>query len=132
MEYIGRVPAPPLDSLIDDLYCLTGHPPYRRMKVPPLPSAHLFVNLTGPIRLYGAEKAKELAGERTVTVNAGDVGGQVLAAGLFDEVAMDVVRVVFGSGKRWFGQVDGQHLLEDPHVVIQGDRVLHLRFKVRR
>jgi DNA-binding NarL/FixJ family response regulator len=25
-----------------------------------------------------------------------------------------------------------QHLLEDPHVVIQGDRVLHLRFKVRR
>jgi hypothetical protein len=27
---------------------------------------------------------------------------------------------------------DGQHLLEDPHVVLQGDRVLHLRFKVRR
>ena len=57
MEYIGRVPAPPLDSFIDDLYCLTGHPPYRRMKVPPLPSAHLFVNLAGPIRLYGADPA---------------------------------------------------------------------------
>jgi dihydrofolate reductase len=65
-------------------------------------------------------------------VNAGDVGGQVLAAGLVDEVAMDVVPVVFGSGKRYFGRIDGQHLLEDPHVVIQGDRVLHLRFKVRR
>jgi hypothetical protein len=48
-----------------------------------------------------------------------------------DEVAMDVVPVVFGSGKRYFGNIDGQRLLEDPHVVIQGDRVLHLRFKVR-
>jgi dihydrofolate reductase len=78
------------------------------------------------------EKAQELAGERTIAVNAGEVGGQVLAAGLVDEVAMDVVPVVFGSGKRFFGGIDGQHLLDDPHVVIQGERVLHLRFKVRR
>jgi len=78
------------------------------------------------------DKAQELAGERTVAVNAGEVGGQILAAGLVDEVALDVVPVVFGSGKRYFGSVEGRHLLEDPHVVIQGDRVLHLRFKVRR
>lgn len=77
-------------------------------------------------------KAKELAGERTVAVNAGEVGGQILAAGLVDEVAMDIVPVVFGSGKRFFGSIDGQHLLHDPHVVIQGEGVLHLRFKVRR
>ena len=77
-------------------------------------------------------KAQELAGDRTVAVNAGDVGGQILAAGLVDEVAMDVVPVVFGSGKRYFGRIDGQLLLEDPHVVVQGERVLHLRFKVRR
>jgi dihydrofolate reductase len=76
-------------------------------------------------------KAKELAGERTVAVAAGDVGGQAFALGLVDEVAMDVVPVVFGSGKRYFGPVDAQHLLEDPHVVIQGDRVLHLRYRVR-
>jgi dihydrofolate reductase len=75
-------------------------------------------------------KAEELAGGRTVSVNAGIVGGQILAAGLVDEVAMDVVPVVFGSGKRYFGTVSGQHLLADPHVVIQGERVLHLRFRV--
>ncbi|GAB3495648.1 hypothetical protein GCM10027521_45000 [Amycolatopsis cihanbeyliensis] len=40
-----------------------------------------------------------------------------------DEVRMDVVPVVFGSGKRYFGSVDAQHLLEDPDVVIQGNRV---------
>ena len=77
-------------------------------------------------------EAKERAGDRVVAVCAGDVGAQALALGLVDEVAMDVVPVVFGSGKRYFGSVDGQHLLEDPTVVIQGDRVLHLRYPVRR
>ena len=78
-------------------------------------------------------KARELAGDdRTVGVAAGDVGGQALALGLVDEVAMDVVPVVFGSGKRYFGSVAAQHLLEDPHVVVPGSRVLHLRYRVRR
>lgn len=77
-------------------------------------------------------KAKELAGDRTVEVAAGDVGGQMLAAGLVDEVRMDVAPVVLGSGKRYFGSVDSQHLLEDPDVVVQGNRVLHLRYRVRR
>ncbi len=93
----------------------------------PEASYHFLDDVTAAI-----EKAKELAGERDVAVNAGNVGGQIYGAGLVDEVAMDVVPVVFGSGKRYFGNVDGQHLLEDPHVVIQGDRVLHLRFKARR
>jgi len=76
-------------------------------------------------------RAQELAGDRLVEVAAGDVGGQVLASGLVDEVRMDVVPVVFGSGKRFFGSVEAQHMLEDPDV-IQGDRVLHLRYRVRR
>lgn len=77
-------------------------------------------------------KAQELAGDRLVEVAAGDVGGQALAAGLVDEVRMDVAPVVLGSGKRFFGSVDAQHLLDDPDVVIQGNRVLHLRYPVRR
>ncbi|WBB87937.1 dihydrofolate reductase family protein [Micromonospora sp. WMMC264] len=77
-------------------------------------------------------RAQELAGDRIVEVAAGDVGGQALAAGLVDEVRMDVVPVVFGSGKRFFGSVDAQHLLEDPDVVLPDERVLHLRYRVRR
>jgi dihydrofolate reductase len=76
--------------------------------------------------------AQELAGDRTVEVAAGDVGGQMLAAGLVDEVAMDVAPVVLGTGKRFFGSVAAQHLLEDPDVVIASNRVLHLRYRVRR
>ena len=74
--------------------------------------------------------AKDLAGDRDVAITAGDVGGQALALGLVDEVAMDVVPVVFGSGKRYFGSVDGQIMLADPDVVLQGRRVLHVRYSV--
>ncbi|VTR76539.1 dihydrofolate reductase family protein [Cellulomonas hominis] len=76
--------------------------------------------------------AQKLAGDRTVEVAAGDVGGQVLAAGLVDEVRMDVAPVVLGSGKRFFGAVDAQHLLDGPDVALRGNRVLHLRYRVRR
>jgi dihydrofolate reductase len=41
-------------------------------------------------------KTQARAGDRVVEVAAGDVGGQVLAAGLVDEVRMDVVPVVSG------------------------------------
>ena len=76
--------------------------------------------------------ARSLAGDGVVALSAGNVAGQALSLGLVDVVAMDVVPVVFGSGKRYFGHLDGQHLLEDPDVVLQGDRVLHLRYPVRR
>jgi dihydrofolate reductase len=151
MEYVGRVPAPPLDRMweaigtsvmgrhfFDLVNGWEGQPPAgdhvvvvsHRPKPEgwhPEASYHFVDGVTAAI-----DKAQELAGERTVIVNAGDMGSQILAAGLVDEVAMDVVPVVFGSGKRYFGSIHGQHLLEDPHVVIQGDRVLHLKFKVRR
>ena len=55
MEYVSRVPAPPLDRFIDDIYCLTGIPSHRRMTVPPMPSAHLFINLGGPARLWHSD-----------------------------------------------------------------------------
>ncbi|MFF0726606.1 dihydrofolate reductase family protein [Streptomyces sp. NPDC004134] len=125
-------------TLFDQVNGWEGRPPAgdhvvvvsHRPKPPgwhPEASCHFADSVPGAI-----DTARELAGERVVAVNAGDAGAQALAAGLVDEVAMDVVPVVFGSGRRYFGGIDGQHLLEDPHVVIQGEGVLHLRFKVRR
>jgi AraC-like DNA-binding protein len=55
MEYLSRVPTPPLDRFIDDIYVLTGVPRHRRMNVPPMPSAHLYVNLGGPVRLWDSD-----------------------------------------------------------------------------
>lgn len=77
--------------------------------------------------------AKELAGDDDIGIGAGDVGGQALELGLVDAVAIDVVPVVFGHGKPYFGSfADGARMLGDPDVIIQGTGVLHLRYPVRR
>ncbi|GGX63431.1 hypothetical protein [Streptomyces fructofermentans] len=77
-------------------------------------------------------KAKEPAEERTVAVAAGDMGGPAFALGLVDEVATDEVPVALGTGTRHFGATDAHHVPEDPHVVVRGDRVPHLLYRVRR
>ncbi|MFT2016249.1 AraC family transcriptional regulator [Streptomyces sp. 796.1] len=53
MEYVFRVPRPPLDGLIDDLYYLEGAPPYARLMLPPMPAGLLIVNLGAPFRIRG-------------------------------------------------------------------------------
>jgi dihydrofolate reductase len=81
----------------------------------------------------GIARAQELAGEGEIGVGAGEVGGQALSLGLIDHVAIDIVPVVFGRGKPYFGTLaDGHLMLEDPEVVIQGDGVLHVRYPVHR
>jgi dihydrofolate reductase len=77
--------------------------------------------------------AKELAGDKDVAVNPGSIAGQAFAAGLVDEVLVDLVPVLLGDGVRYFGDYAGTSplLLENPEVV-QGDRVTHLRYRVRR
>ena len=57
VEYVSRVPRPPLDGLIDDLYYLQGTPPYPRLTLPPMPGALLIVNLGAPFRIRGGTDA---------------------------------------------------------------------------
>lgn len=51
VEYVSRVPRPPLDGLIDDLYYLAGASPYARLLLPPSPAAFLILNLGAPFRI---------------------------------------------------------------------------------
>jgi dihydrofolate reductase len=81
----------------------------------------------------GIAAAKDISGDKDVSVMAGDIGGQALAAGLVDEVALDVVPLIMGEGVPFFGHATlGTTMLENPDDVVQGDRVLHLRYRVRR
>jgi len=58
VEYVSRVPRPPLDGLIDDLYYLRGAPPYALLTLPAAPTALLIVNLGAPFRIRaGSETA---------------------------------------------------------------------------
>lgn len=77
-------------------------------------------------------QATEHAGDGTVVVCAGDVGGQVVCAGLADELAIDLAPVFLGQGKKFLGSATDEIVLDDPHVVLQGERVLHLRYRLRR
>ena len=78
-------------------------------------------------------KAQELAGDRDVTVSAGTMARQCLELGLLDEVAVDLVPVVMGKGRPYFGEMPIEDVpLGDPTSCVQGDRVTHLRFPVTR
>ncbi len=77
-------------------------------------------------------KAREIAGDKDVTIASANVIQQALDLGLVDEVCVSLVPVLFGEGVPYFSKLDGGHvLLEDP-VVVQGRRALHLRYPVRR
>ena len=59
------------------------------------------------------------------------MAGQALAAGLLDEVAIDLVPVLLGSGHPYFGDIAPEEVrLGDPTSVVSSTRVTHLRFPV--
>ena len=79
-------------------------------------------------------QAREFCGDREVDVAAGQIGGQALRLGLIDQVVMNVVPVVFGAGRPYFGALGpGEAItLADPTRIAQGDRVTHLLYDVQR
>jgi dihydrofolate reductase len=77
--------------------------------------------------------AQKIAGDKTVAVAAGTIARQCLELGLLDEVAVDLVPVVMGEGKPYFGAMGlTDVMLDNPTVCIRGDRVTHLVFPVLR
>ncbi|TDP96342.1 dihydrofolate reductase family protein [Labedaea rhizosphaerae] len=74
-------------------------------------------------------RAKEAAGDKVVYVLGADIGRQLLAAGLLDELSLHIAPVLLGGGARLF---DG----ELAELVAEGDPVigtaLHQRYRVQR
>jgi dihydrofolate reductase len=77
-------------------------------------------------------QAKAAAGDKDVSLTGGDLLGQALAAGLVDELQVDLVPVVFGTGVRFFGAFGGPPALLGNPRIVAGDRVTHLRFEVSK
>src|SRR4029077_11186491 len=75
--------------------------------------------------------AKQIAGDKCVTIASASIIQQAVTLSLVDEVCISQVPVLFGIGIRYFGELVGDHvMLEDP-AVIQGTRALHLRYPLR-
>jgi hypothetical protein len=78
------------------------------------------------------DTAREIAGDKDVTIMSADIVQQALDLGLVDEICVSLAPVLFGEGIRYFGPLDGGHLLLGDPVVVQGRRAVHLRYPVRR
>jgi dihydrofolate reductase len=78
------------------------------------------------------EKAGSIAGGRNVGVNAGTIARHCLELGLLDEIWFDLVPVILGGGTTFFDDLRTDPIVLDGPEVIQGARVTHLRFTVRK
>ena len=77
-------------------------------------------------------RAKEIAGDRDVTIASANVIQQALELGLVDEVYVSLVPVLFGEGIPYFAKLARGHVVLDDPTVVAGKRATHLRYPVRR
>jgi dihydrofolate reductase len=105
---------------------LTHHPPEDRPQ-----ADDDFVFVTEGIEAAVA-KAKELAGDKDIAVNGGQMARQALEAGLLDEIGVDLVPVLLGAGTRLFAEVGPESVeFDGPFLVAEGNGVTHLRYRVK-
>ncbi len=77
------------------------------------------------------EQAKEAAGGKDVSLGGGaEVAQQYLAAGLLDELQLNVVPVLLGSGTRLFDNLEGIDAGLERVQVIEAPDVTHLQYRV--
>jgi dihydrofolate reductase len=77
-------------------------------------------------------QASNVAGDKDVAIASPTIAQQALNAGLLDEISVDLVPVLFGAGIRFFGDLAQGHVLLDDPEVVQGIRVTHLTYRVRK
>lgn len=75
-------------------------------------------------------RARDLAGEKNVGVGGAHVARQCIAAGLIDEVGIDLVPVLLGEGVRFFGPLGTGSVRLERTKVVEAPGVTHLRFRV--
>lgn len=76
-------------------------------------------------------QAKAAARGKAVGVHGADTIRQLLAAGLLDELHLDVAALLMGSGVRLFEEVTGPPTFLGTPTVVAGVGVTHLRYVIR-
>jgi dihydrofolate reductase len=77
------------------------------------------------------EQAKEAAGDKDVSLGGGaDVAQQYLAAGLIDELDLNVVPVLLGGGTRLFDNLAGADIALEQVRAIEAPGVTHIKYRV--
>jgi dihydrofolate reductase len=75
-------------------------------------------------------QAQQVAGEKTVDVGGTQIVQQALRAGLIDEIEIDLVPILLGSGIRLFDHLGPQPVSLEIARVIDAPGVTHLQYRV--
>ena len=75
-------------------------------------------------------RAKSAAGTKSVFVHGSQTIQQCLAAGLLDEIAVDLAAVLLGAGVRLFDHLANTPVVLGSPTVVTGVGVTHLRYPV--
>jgi dihydrofolate reductase len=76
-------------------------------------------------------QAKQVAGDKAVSLAGPSIVQQCLNLGLLDEVHIELVPVLLGEGIRFFDHVQHAPVMFDDPVVVEGTRVTHLRYRLQ-
>jgi dihydrofolate reductase len=76
------------------------------------------------------KQARAVAGDRDIGVCAADVAQQYLKGGLLDEIHIDLIPVLLGSGVRLFASLGDRQFGLEPTRVVESDGVTHLSYRV--
>ncbi len=92
-----------------------------------LPEGGVYTFVSSPEQAVATATA--IAGDKDVDVFSANVGGQLLRAGLVDEVCIHLVPVLLGSGTRLLDDAGG-HVRLMPTGVIEESKSTHLTYHV--
>jgi dihydrofolate reductase len=106
---------------------LTHNPPQKWVNKPGSP----FTFVTDGVESALA-KAKQIAGDKNVGVGGADITRQCLKSGLLDEIDIDLVPVLLGSGVRLFEHLGIEPIELERTSVSAATGVTHLMFRVIR
>jgi dihydrofolate reductase len=78
-------------------------------------------------------QAQAAAGDKDVAIGGGaSVIQQYLAAGLLDELRLNIAPILLGDGKRLFDQAEAGPGELEPVQAINSPKVTHLRYRINR
>ncbi|MGC2169100.1 MAG: dihydrofolate reductase family protein [Acidimicrobiales bacterium] len=108
------------------LYLVTHHAPesWPRDDAPFTAVTEGVAAAIGAARVRASEKAVVLAGPNIIQ--------QAINLDLVDELSVDLIPLLLGSGVPFFGELTREDVILDDPEVIEGDRVTHLRYRLRR
>jgi dihydrofolate reductase len=107
------------------IFIVTHRPPQEWVDMPGTPFTFVTEGVESAIR-----QARQVAGDKDVSVGGTQIVRQALQAGLLDELQIDLVPMLLGAGIRLFEPVGMDPIDLECIGIVAGTGVTHLRYRV--